>query len=409
MSIGHGAGRRRPRHARPSLLAPSRGLVGIVGLAVLAGTGLAVAAVLAGGPAGAVAHAAVPHAVAPRVEVLPGGNAQLDQAVLSPEDLAAPHDGGVDRTAIPRQDPATSVPEPRDFAPASALATSGIPTTALQAYQAAAAREARRTPDCGLSWPLLAGIGRVESDHGRFAGAVLHSDGLSTPRVIGIALNGNGTALIRDTDGGRLDGDTVYDRAVGPMQFIPSTWAGWGVDANHDGSKDPFNIFDAADAAADYLCAAGRDLTTLHGQVQAILSYNYSFDYVALVMSLERVYAHGVGISVPVLPTTPEPRHGRPVHKPHLPPVDPGKPRGSPPKSATPTPSPTGSTSTTPSPSPTYVRGSNPIPLPSSSTPSVTSSSSPTDTASPSSGAASPTESSSESSSSGEPSSSVSP
>src|SRR5437764_60980 len=83
-----------------------------------------------------------------------------------------------------------------------------------------------------------------------FAGAVLHSDGLSTPRVIGIALNGNGTALIRDTDGGRLDGDTVYDRAVGPMQFIPSTWAGWSVDANGDGRADPFNIFDAAAAAA---------------------------------------------------------------------------------------------------------------------------------------------------------------
>ena len=75
------------------------------------------------------------------------------------------------------------------------------------------------------------------------------------------------------------------------MPSIVATWASWGVDANHDGVKDPFNIFDAAAAAAEYLCAAGRDLTTTRGQVQAILSYNYSYNYVSMVMGLEAVYA----------------------------------------------------------------------------------------------------------------------
>jgi membrane-bound lytic murein transglycosylase B len=232
----------------------------------------------------------------------------------------------------------------QDGSPASSLASDGIPSTALLAYQQAAQREAEIDPACGLPWPLLAGIGRVESDHGRFAGATLHSDGLSTPPVIGIALNGHGTALIRDTDGGRLDGDTVYDRAVGPMQFIPSTWAHWGVDENGDGAKDPFNIFDAAAAAADYLCTAGRDLSTTHGQVTAILSYNYSYDYVSMVMGVERVYATQVGLTVPVLPTSPEPPSGPPKHKPPLPPVDPGTPRGAPPPSTTPSPAPSSST-----------------------------------------------------------------
>ncbi|HVU91712.1 MAG TPA: lytic transglycosylase domain-containing protein, partial [Jatrophihabitans sp.] len=222
------------------------------------------------------------------------------------------------RASVPARHP--------DRAPVSGLAASGIPSTALAAYQAAAGREARRRPSCGLSWPLLAGIGRVESNHGRFAGAVLHADGRSTPPVIGIPLDGHGTALIRDTDRGRLDGDRVFDRAVGPMQFIPSTWAGWGVDANGDGVKDPFNIFDAAQAAADYLCAAGADLTTTSGQVRAILSYNHSYDYVTLVMGLERVYAGQTGITVPVLPTAPATRGGRP--KTPLPPVDPGSPGG---------------------------------------------------------------------------------
>jgi hypothetical protein len=279
-----------------------------------------------------------------------------------------------------------------DAAPVSGLAESGIPSTALSAYQNAAARETARKPECGITWPLLAGIGRVESNHGRFAGAELHADGVSTPRIIGIPLNGNGTALIRDTDGGRLDGDTVYDRAVGPMQFIPSTWASWGVDANGDGLKDPFNLVDAAAAAADYLCAAGRDLRTSSGQVHAILSYNYSYDYVSMVMSLERVYAGQTGQSVPVLPVDPgsTPRQGRPRHKPPLPPVDPGRPGGishptnprvpikqvpstpaaaptSPshkptpsPTSTSPSPSPTGTTSTPPTcPTPTSTAASS--------------------------------------------------
>ena len=46
------------------------------------------------------------------------------------------------------------------------------------------------------------------------------------------------------------------------MQFIPSTWMIYGADGNGDGIKDPFNIFDAALAAANYLCDAGGDLST---------------------------------------------------------------------------------------------------------------------------------------------------
>jgi hypothetical protein len=353
------------------VLASTRSIVGLGGLAILVGFGIAAGAAVAGGPAGGAARAAVP----PSVDSLAGSAAS--GGPLSIEPLAVtPASTSGDESAARSADPTS--PAPRDEAPVSELAASGIPITALNAYKQAATREARLQPDCGPAWPLLAGIGRVESDHGRFAGAVLHSDGLSTPRVIGIPLNGHGTALIRDTDNGRLDGDTVYDRAVGPMQFIPSTWAGWGVDANGDGVKDPFNIFDATAAAADYLCAAGRDLTTTPGQVQAILSYNHSYDYVRLVMSLERVYASGVGITAPVLPTTPD--RGRPAHKPKLPPVDPGTPRDAPPPASdTPSPSPSkSSTSTSPTPTRTYTRTPVPIPTGSSSAPTTSPTPSPT-------------------------------
>jgi hypothetical protein len=321
--------------------------------------------------------------------------------LLSAADLAAIRNASI-AVAAPTRAHAGLPRRASDGSPASSLAASGIPSTALMAYQDAAASESITSPSCELSWPLLAGIGRVESNHGRFAGAILHSDGLSTPRVIGIPLNGVGTALIRDTDNGRLDGDRVYDRAVGPMQFIPSTWASWGVDANGDGIRDPFNIYDAAAAAADYLCAAGRDLATTQGQVQAILSYNDSYDYVRLVMGVERIYAGDAGISVPVLPTPSEPGSGPPRQKPPLPPVDPGKPPGLHDPAPSPSPSQSSIESVTPSWTPSTVTAS-PVSSSPKSDPSTT-----TVTSSPKPSTPGPTQSSSSSvvSSSNGPSSS---
>ena len=87
-----------------------------------------------------------------------------------------------------------------------------------------------------------AGIGRVESNHGRFGGAVLQPDGSAVPKIIGPALNGVGFAYIADTDHGVWDTDTVYDRAVGPMQFIPGTWRSYGISASGgSGLGDPAN------------------------------------------------------------------------------------------------------------------------------------------------------------------------
>jgi membrane-bound lytic murein transglycosylase B len=214
---------------------------------------------------------------------------------------------------------------PANKAVISGLSASGIPNVALNAYRVAAARLAGAEPGCGIDWALLAGIGRVESDHGRFAGATLNADGTSIPRIIGIPLDGSGTALITDTDGGRLDGDRVYDRAVGSMQFIPSTWARYGSDATGDGVADIFNINDAALSAARYLCAAGGNLRTLAGQTAAVLAYNHSDQYLAEVLALAHAYRTGVAV------------HGVPVgkvtgglapisHTGKVPPVNPGPP-----------------------------------------------------------------------------------
>jgi membrane-bound lytic murein transglycosylase B len=177
------------------------------------------------------------------------------------------------------------------------LAANGIPNVALNAYRVAAARMTNSSPDCGIDWSLLAGIGRIESNHGRFGGATLNSDGTSSPKIMGPPLNGGQFAFIRDTDGGAFDGDPSVDRAVGPMQFIPSTWRAYGVDADASGSGDPFNINDAALGAAHYLCVAGGNLRTDAGQRKAVMAYNHSDSYVNEVLALARAYASGIPVA----------------------------------------------------------------------------------------------------------------
>ena len=177
---------------------------------------------------------------------------------------------------------------------ASDLADHDVPEAALTAYKNAAHSMSVTDPGCQIPWTLLAAIGRVESNHGRFAGSVLSTDGVARPSIIGIALNGAGpVAAIADSENGSLDGDTTWDRAVGPMQFIPTTWAWAGRDGDGDGVKNPHDIDDAALAAADYLCG-GSSLATGQGMKAAIFRYNPSDDYVSLVRAFEKGYSTGV-------------------------------------------------------------------------------------------------------------------
>ncbi|NDZ83889.1 lytic transglycosylase domain-containing protein, partial [Streptomyces sp. SID10853] len=168
---------------------------------------------------------------------------------------------------------------------------SGIPATVLAAYRSAEAQLRRSDRACGLPWQLLAAIGKVESGQAR--GGAVDPHGTTLAPILGPVLNGSGFAHIPDTDHGAYDGDTTYDRAVGPMQFIPSTWATWGQDGNHDGKKDPENVFDAALAAGHYLCAGGRDLRSSGGLDSAVLSYNHSDAYLRLVLSWLSFYRNG--------------------------------------------------------------------------------------------------------------------
>jgi hypothetical protein len=124
------------------------------------------------------------------------------------------------------------------------------PTTYLQLFQESAALYCP-----GLPWTVLAAIGQIESADGQNNG----------PSSAG---------------------------ALGPMQFMPSTWARWGTTATAFGQTGPPDInnpYDAVASAARYLCAAGG--ATAAGLSGAIFAYNHADWYVAEVLSLARAYA----------------------------------------------------------------------------------------------------------------------
>ncbi|MFH8252834.1 lytic transglycosylase domain-containing protein [Microbacterium sp. B2969] len=166
-----------------------------------------------------------------------------------------------------------------------------IPERALAAYAGAALAVTETHPGCGIGWNTLAAIGFVESEHGSMNGATLRPAGTVTPAIIGIPLDGNGANAVPDTDQGRLDGDSAWDRAVGPMQFIPSTWELTAQDGNRDGKTDVNQIDDAALAAAMHLCDVGGDLTVSANWIAAIGAYNASVEYNNRVAEAANHYA----------------------------------------------------------------------------------------------------------------------
>ena len=192
--------------------------------------------------------------------------------------------------------PALHLPQTLDQWVSSTAAATGIPARAVQAYGNATLEITVEDPGCRLGWLTLAAIGWIESGHGTHGGAALGTDGRPSVLIVGPALDGRpGRAAIHSTPQSvAWHGDPVWDHAVGPMQFIPSTWARWGADGDGDGVADPQDVDDAALATARYLCAGARDLSTWEGWHAAVLSYNHAEAYVQSVYTRAGVYAAAV-------------------------------------------------------------------------------------------------------------------
>ncbi|MET9146099.1 lytic transglycosylase domain-containing protein [Streptomyces sp. NPDC004042] len=246
----------------------------------------------------AVAVAALSASEAPGVTAGDDGRQTAAGASSAPDTAAGAGDTATGDTQYYTDLPPLKSPEPvtgtgtgSGTPAAGGPAEAGIPATVLDAYKKAESELRTAKPGCNLPWQLLAAIGRVESGQAR--GGQVDAQGTTLTPILGPVLDGSGFAHISDTDHGAYDGDSTYDRAVGPMQFIPSTWKWAGRDGNGDGKKDPNNIYDAALATAHYLCRNGWDLSDQADLNSAILSYNHSQEYLNTVLSWLEYYRKG--------------------------------------------------------------------------------------------------------------------
>lgn len=172
-------------------------------------------------------------------------------------------------------------PAPAANGAVNTAAASEIPSPFLSAYQQAV------TSCGGLDWRVLAGIGWVESGHGR--GRTVGPEGDVLPPIVGPAIDGR-AGFARIPDSGSSDG---WAHARGPMQFLTTTWRGvarLGPGRPPGASPSIDNIFDAAATAAAYLCGTSGSL----GDVRAaILRYNHSDRYVDQVLAKAAEYGMG--------------------------------------------------------------------------------------------------------------------
>jgi hypothetical protein len=208
---------------------------------------------------GAAIEAPAPAASAPKAPKQSGGTA-AKPAKEAHTGEAGPHATGATSAA-----PAPVAPPAQTFAipsiPSSGCAAAGVPPVLIPIFQRAAGAYALGPQGAAV----LAGINEVET-------------------AFGTNLNVSSAG------------------AEGWMQFMPSTWATYGVDANGDGVADPYNPEDAIYAAASYLHAAGMPADT-YG---AIFAYNHADWYVAEVLANANCYAPQLGGSASALIATPQ-------------------------------------------------------------------------------------------------------
>ena len=166
-----------------------------------------------------------------------------------------------------------------------------IPAIAVSAYRNAERMMAAAAPTCGVSWNLLAGIGRIESLHAN--GGATDTRGTAVQPIYGPTLDGTlpGNEVIVQS---RTANRVTYARAMGPMQFLPGTWSRYASDGDGDGKADVQNVYDASLAAARYLCSGGLNLRDPSQVMAAILRYNNSIAYARNVLGWAAAYATGV-------------------------------------------------------------------------------------------------------------------
>lgn len=237
--------------------------------------------------AGAVGGAAPStHGAARNSDVQP-----LAAVEVAPGDRSGAAVVAVTKNPAPLRVAGSTASAPPPSAVVNSPGTLRIPSMALAAYRNAESMMSTAYPGCGVSWNLLAGIGRVESMHAN--GGATDARGTAVRPIYGPTLDGTlpGNEVIVQS---RTANQVVYARAMGPMQFLPGTWSRYASDGDGDGKADVQNLFDSSLAAARYLCSGGLNLRSQRDVMAAILRYNNSVAYARNVLSWAASYATGV-------------------------------------------------------------------------------------------------------------------
>ena len=283
----------------------------------------------------AVAVAALSASQAPGATVDDNGRATAADAQPSPDATAG--DGSATGnspyyTDLPPLNSPSPVADRRHLRHPAAEAEAGIPATVLDAYKKAAAELQESKPGCNLPWQLLAAIGQVESGQAR--GGRVDADGTTISKILGPQLDGNGFALIKDTDNGAYDGNSSYDRPSAPCSSSPPPGRGPAATATATARRTPTTSTTPPSPPAT-TCAATAGTCRSQGDLdRAILSYNPSQDYLNTVLSWLEYYRKGT-YEVPdgtgTAPGQPQRRRQRQRPSPHLPgrrrPRRPARPR----------------------------------------------------------------------------------
>ncbi|MGB2920588.1 MAG: lytic murein transglycosylase, partial [Mycobacterium sp.] len=210
---------------------------------------------------------------------------------LSPDDRSGASVVAVTKTPSPVRIAASNSSAPPPAAVVNSPGALRIPSMALAAYRNAESMMTAAYPGCGVSWNLLAGIGRIESMHAY--GGATDARGTAVRPIYGPTLDGTlpgNEVIVQSRSADRV----TYARAMGPMQFLPGTWSRYASDGDGDGKADVQNVYDASLAAARYLCSGGMNLRNQSDVMAAILRYNNSMAYARNVLSWAASYATGV-------------------------------------------------------------------------------------------------------------------
>jgi membrane-bound lytic murein transglycosylase B len=235
--------------------------------------------VLAGAVAGAAPPVATPAAASPSPRI-----ASVNAAASGTLVVATQH-------RSTGQHVVASVPDNSSVEPPKSTESFRIPAIAMSAYRNAEQKMAASEPACGINWTVLAGVGRVESMHAN--GGITDLHGTAIKPIYGPVLDGSlaGNEIVIEGGAGR---DVTYARAMGPMQFLPGTWAHYAADGDGDSVADPQNLYDSTLAAARYLCSGGLNLRDQSQLLSAILRYNNSMAYARNVLGWAAAYGSGI-------------------------------------------------------------------------------------------------------------------